>query len=374
MLNNFKFRNKNFIYLFLIYTICTLISLYLAEYYFYNEDKKLLKNISKYKFYKNNYEKSKNTIYHINPFLNIKDNSLINYLPLSGVSNHFTVTCNENGYFGKYLSDRYGFNNRNEIWNEKFIDYLIVGDSFSLGSCVSSDQTIQHNIEKLTNSSVLNLSLGGNGPLLKFATMREYFKYVEVKKVVWFFYEGNDLLDLKDENKSKLLKKYLDDPSFNQNLYNNQDKNDLILLDYFNRNKSKLKYKNTTDFVKLKRLREKIYFKKKINQIKIPSNFLKIILEAKKLSEKNNSEFYFVYLPTFNRFIGGENIYPYKKLIDLLIKNKINLIDLQKIYFSKKKFPLESFPNKKKGHYTAETYKQISNIVINEIKKYEEKK
>ena len=88
-----------------------------------------------------------------------------------------------------------------------------------------------------------------------------------VKKVVGF-YEGNDLLDLKDENKSKLLKKYLDDPSFNQNLYNNQDKNDLILLDYFNRNKSKLKYKNTTDFVKLKRLREKIYFKKKINQIK----------------------------------------------------------------------------------------------------------
>ena len=55
-----------------------------------------------------------------------------------------------------------------------------------------------------------------------------------------------------------------------------------------------------------------------------------------------------MYLPTFNRFIGGENIYPYKKLIDLLIKNKINLIDLQKIYFSKKKFPLESFPNKKR--------------------------
>ena len=69
-----------------------------------------------------------------------------------------------------------------------------------MGSCVSSDQTIQHNIEKLTNSSVLNLSLGGNGPY-KICNNGEYFKYVEVKKL-FGFYEGNDLLDLKDENKS----------------------------------------------------------------------------------------------------------------------------------------------------------------------------
>ena len=41
-------------------------------------------------------------------------------------------------------------------------------------------------------------------------------------------------------------------------------RHDLILLDYFNRNKSKLKYKNTTDFVKLKRLREKSISKKLI--------------------------------------------------------------------------------------------------------------
>ena len=54
----------------------------------------------------------------------------------------------------------------------KFIDYLIV--ETLLGSCVSSDQTIQHNIEKLTNSSVLNLSLGGPHKLLKMKISPNY--------------------------------------------------------------------------------------------------------------------------------------------------------------------------------------------------------
>ena len=81
--------------------------------------------------------------------------------------------------------DRYGFNNRNEIWNEKFIDYLIVETLLNWVRVFPAIKPSNTN-EKLTNSSVLNLSLGGNGPLLKFATMREYFKYVEVKKVVWF--------------------------------------------------------------------------------------------------------------------------------------------------------------------------------------------
>ena len=29
-----------------------------------------------------------------------------------------TIYCNENGYFVKYLSDRYGFNNDDNLWDE----------------------------------------------------------------------------------------------------------------------------------------------------------------------------------------------------------------------------------------------------------------
>jgi hypothetical protein len=145
-----------------------------------------------------------------------------------------------------------------------------------------NNQSIQSNISKFTNRSVLNLSIGGNGPLLEYATLREYLKFVNIKNVVWLFYEGNDLTDLEKENNSPLLKKYLDDSQFSQNLYNLQIKNDAILLEHFNKNKKKLYFKLITDFAKLKNLREKIYYNriKKINKIEIPENFLKIILAA----------------------------------------------------------------------------------------------
>ena len=44
--------------------------------------------------------------------------------PLSSISNSETVFCNENGYYPIYQSDRYGFNNPDEEWNNKEIEYL----------------------------------------------------------------------------------------------------------------------------------------------------------------------------------------------------------------------------------------------------------
>ena len=55
--------------------------------------------------------------------------------PLSSISNVQTINCNENGYFSKYVSDRYGFNNPDEVWENKKTDYLIIGDSFARSVC-----------------------------------------------------------------------------------------------------------------------------------------------------------------------------------------------------------------------------------------------
>ena len=41
-----------------------------------------------------------------------------------------TITCNENGYFASFTSDRYGFNNKDDKWSAKKIDYLIFGEFF----------------------------------------------------------------------------------------------------------------------------------------------------------------------------------------------------------------------------------------------------
>ena len=45
--------------------------------------------------------------------------------------------CNESGYYSTYNSDRYGFNNSDEVWDYDNLEYLIVGDSFVWGSCVN---------------------------------------------------------------------------------------------------------------------------------------------------------------------------------------------------------------------------------------------
>ena len=117
--------------------------------------------------------------------------------PLSSVSNSETIFCNENGYYSIYQSDRYGFNNPDNEWDKKEIEYLLVGDSFTHGYCVNRPNDISSVLRSLSKKSVLNLGMGGNGPLIEYATLREYLN-TKVKKVLWIYFEGNDLANLEN--------------------------------------------------------------------------------------------------------------------------------------------------------------------------------
>ena len=46
-----------------------------------------------------------------------------NIFPLSGISNADVINCNELGYYSKYKSDRYGFDNPDKEWQKKKIEY-----------------------------------------------------------------------------------------------------------------------------------------------------------------------------------------------------------------------------------------------------------
>ena len=59
-------------------------------------------------------------------------------------------------------------------WDEREIEYLLVGDSFALGQCVNRPNDISSVLRTLSNKSVLNLAYDGNGPLIEYATLREY--------------------------------------------------------------------------------------------------------------------------------------------------------------------------------------------------------
>ena len=104
-------------------------------------------------------------------------------------------------------------------------------------------------LRKLSKKTVLNLGYDGNGPLIEYATLREYMSK-NVKSVIWFYYEENDLAaetnGLELELTNNYLAQYLNDRNFSQNLTNKQsevNKLALSLFDKFKENElNKLNY------------------------------------------------------------------------------------------------------------------------------------
>ena len=95
------------------------------------------------------------------------------------------------------------------------------------GACVNRPDDISSVLRNLSKKNVLNLGFGDNGPLIEYAVLREYLE-PNVKKILWVYFEGNDLLEFKDKLSNKILSKYLSDLSFNQGLKNKQDIIDIM--------------------------------------------------------------------------------------------------------------------------------------------------
>ena len=61
--------------------------------------------------------------------------------PFTSLSNSRIVFCAESGFWTHYKSDRYGFRNKNNVWDKKNIDAVFIGDSFTHGACVEDKDT-----------------------------------------------------------------------------------------------------------------------------------------------------------------------------------------------------------------------------------------
>jgi len=295
----------------------------------------------------------------IPPGRNIKNSE---FFPLSGISNTKTIHCNENGYYSIYFSDRYGFNNPDQEWDKKEVEYFLVGDSYTHGSCVNAPNDIASNLRKLSGKSVINLGYSGNGPLIQLATLREYLKS-DVKKVLWIYYEGNDLYELNQELKNNLLRKYINNLYFSQNLLLNQNKIDAFLSSLLSKeiksriNNSKF---NFLSFLKLHNIRHKSSKNKKPASL---TEFKKIISLAKEFTNKNNTQLYFVYLPSYSSFNLKKDNKNYKSIRNIINELNIPFIDIYKEILKNQKKPLKYFPFELEGHYNVEGYIEISNIL-----------
>ena len=102
----------------------------ILEKIFKNETGKIYDKRNRFDIYNLEKKLNSNLQITVQPFSFLNDE--INLFPLSGISNSLTLYCNENGYFSYFNSDRYGFQNPNEVWNNKEIDHVLVRDSFTL--------------------------------------------------------------------------------------------------------------------------------------------------------------------------------------------------------------------------------------------------
>ena len=255
----------------------------------------------------------------------------------------------------------------------------MLGDSFVFGSCVNDNDSISGILRKLSDNkkSVLNLSYDGHGPLMQIAAMKEYSKKLSINNILWFYYEGNDLHDLIKELKDPMLSKYIKEYNFDQNLILKQNEiNNLSLDMMFKVPKKKITYRinDRTKFLKLHNLRKltKNIFKKR-NSINYPlKEFEEILKIAKNFANKNNSNIFFIYLPSLENFNRKKIQRDIENEIKILVKKaKIPLIDVKKLVFSNKKNPKSLFPfNGKKGHYNELGYSLVSKSIYKFIEDY----
>ena len=103
-------------------------------------------------------------------------------MPLSGVSNSVTLNCNENGYYTTFISDRYGFNNLDYEWDQKEIEYFLVGDSFVLGNCVNRPNDLTSILRKLSNKS-FKYRVFSQRSIVRICNLREYY-HPKMKNII----------------------------------------------------------------------------------------------------------------------------------------------------------------------------------------------
>ena len=337
--------------------------------------------------------------------------------PLSGLSNKLSVFCNENGYYSKFKSDRYGFNNPDLEWNNNEIAFTLIGDSFIHGSCVNRPDDISSQIRKLTNGAVINLGQGSTSTLVQYAIFREFLPK-KTKKLLWFFYEGNDIKDLSTEFSNKILSNYFYNENFNQNIKKNKKLFDIKVMDLINEKHKKqtqqidnlqtkknenIKNKNekhnkdnqqldnlqtkkienvknkVDDIIKNNSQLYKLIRKVNLNyekSIERPDKYIQnyklyasILKKVKKILDESGTELILIYLPEYSRyknFFYNDN--ELKKIKKIALDLNIKFLDINEKVFLKQKDPLLLFPFRKGGHYTPQGYKLIANYIFHNVK------
>jgi hypothetical protein len=330
-------------------------------------------------------EQGMNTFPSFYPSLIISTNGLEikrkRIFPLGGVSRKTTVYCNESGQWSIYESDEHGFNNPTGVFEFKEINMVLVGDSYTHGACVKQGEDIASQLRKMLGAQIINLGIGGNGPLLELASLKEYGEPLKPKDVLWMYYEENDLMDLFSELKSSLLLKYRDN-QFSQNLINKQSEIDSILIEYIEKTElpDKINHANhVVDVVKLWHLRQ--WFGLVVSSVypdspplSLVTDLAEVLKSAKNLTSSWGGKVYFVYFPSWRRYarnvVEHGTLYHRNQVLSTVQSLDIPIIDIHDKVFATHPDPLSLFPLRIYGHYTNEGYRLVAQAIQASLKNF----
>ena len=308
-------------------------------------------------------------------------NEKIDIFPLGGVSNTITVFCKEGKEFSIYKSDRYGFNNPDQEWSNEEIFWFLIGDSFTHGSCVQQGEDFASQLRILTKQNAISVGMSGNGPLIELASLKEYGFKKKPQVVLWFYFERNDLEDLRNEKSNSIIMKYLNE-GFSQKLYSKQTEIDKKLKTYIKLAEEEVikekplaesdleRFLSFKKIIRLKILRDKMSLDRGLD-FGIDPLFEKIIVNANDFVNTWNGKLFFVYLPDKERYTNSNNKddrYLKRSQVIELIKNlDIPIIDIHKDFFMKQTDPLSFYAHRIYGHYNPEGYSEISKVIVKRV-------
>ncbi len=302
------------------------------------------------------------------------------FLPLGGISRVLTVCCNEVGSYLVYESDEHGFHNPPGLWSGAPLEIAALGDSYAQGRCVASDRNMVSLIRR-RYPSTLNLGMSGNGPLMELADLREYLPELKPRRILWFYYEGNDLIDdLDRDRKDPFLMRYLE-PGARQGLAARQGEVDAYLRDRVEKEYWKIEEnflarqaRNWWDgFLRLRTLRSSLglhLWKPEIDISHVDYGlFRRILAEAGRIASEWDGRITFVYLPASGRYLSPalrrSNDIVREKVTGIVRELDFPLIDITDVFARSGPVPDLYAPNG--GHFTPRGYEIVAGTVLRKL-------
>lgn len=342
---------------------------------FFFQNKKTLKSLEPVFYYSPLFDRYET-------FLKAKKNNSI--IPFRGPINSKSISCAEDLNYRFIENDKYGFKNSNLLYDKK-INSILIGDSYAEGFCVKRENDIAGNLNK-KGFNTLNFGVAATGPLVSLAVMREFGNFIKPKNSIYIYFEGNDLAGLNWEKKDSNLIQYLNKEysvNYLKNYENIKKFLHLASKESIEIGKSKLKNKNdkiennryenfkeylsdTLELQNIKNILRYSVFNKQRTEYDLDLFYL--VVEKMNLeTTKWGGKFIFVYTPSWSRYFtkntNKESSIKLKdRIISHLISKKIKVIDLTD-FFDGEKNVEQYFPLGYVGHYNANGYRKISEII-----------